>query len=770
MSGASIIKSENEAYEFLRILDPFATQFTFQTFADRKEEATIPLCRTMHGSLSEVASDLSRLNDEGACIAVTINETDFRGRRENNIKRIRAFFIDLDGAPLKKVEEFPLKPHMIVNSSPNRWHCYWLVNDCPKDKFRDFQKKLIMHFNSDQSVKDIPRVMRLPGYYHCKSTEKFFVNFHSVKDIPSYSLNDFDQFFIRLDENPLRQKQSYSNVIPVGMRNKTLASLAGKLRWRGETYKSIYANLLKENVMRCNPPLDEKEVDSIAQSISSYPMDELEDGAWEPPQKIQGDYLQPSFPNEIFPAGFECFLHEISKQVQVPRDLPAMLMLTVISLCNSKAFKVDRGKGWVEPLNLFTITLLRPASRKSTIFNTLTKPVRMFESQYNHKTIPEQEQLESERRILELSISEVEQAYKRRRSVKSAEDKLELEDLREQLRDIPDSKPLELFTSDVTSEKLESLINEQKGSMGVLCAEGGGVFANMVGRYHNQSNIEIYLKGHAGDLLKVHRGCRDSIVVDEPLVTLGLTVQPGVISKLDQREMVSRGLTARMLFAYPVNLIGHRQIDPPEMSKVTLKYYDDLVTQMLERRQELLESNQPIVLTLTDEARSIHIAFEEELERRLGPENDLEPIEGWAGKLAGAVLRIAGNLHLCQNLHGYEKPINSTTMLNAVRLGRDYLISHAKYCLLDLMGGMSDERKNALELLEIIKKNNWTKFARRELHQAVRGKNKFKASKQLDVPISILLSTCHIRELPSIKREQGGRPSENYLVNPIKTH
>ena len=59
-----------------------------------------------------------------------------------------------------------------------------------------------------------------------------------------------------------------------------------------------------------------------------------------------------------------------------------------------------------------------------------------------------------------------------------------------------------------------------------------------------------------------------------------------------------------------------------------------------------------------------------ELEPRLGPDDDLGPIADWGSKLAGAVVRIAGLLHLAANLEtGYRDPISAETFVAAqVRL------------------------------------------------------------------------------------------------------
>jgi P4 family phage/plasmid primase-like protien len=59
--------------------------------------------------------------------------------------------------------------------------------------------------------------------------------------------------------------------IPEGLRNASLASMAGTMRRRGMEYDEIVAALKVTNAKRCRPPLPEREVETIADSISKYP-------------------------------------------------------------------------------------------------------------------------------------------------------------------------------------------------------------------------------------------------------------------------------------------------------------------------------------------------------------------------------------------------------------------------------------------------------------------------------------------------------------------
>lgn len=58
--------------------------------------------------------------------------------------------------------------------------------------------------------------------------------------------------------------------IPEGERNTTLASIAGRLRWRGLGEAALAEALREINAARCRPPLGDDEVAGIAASISRY--------------------------------------------------------------------------------------------------------------------------------------------------------------------------------------------------------------------------------------------------------------------------------------------------------------------------------------------------------------------------------------------------------------------------------------------------------------------------------------------------------------------
>ncbi|MBF0321779.1 MAG: hypothetical protein HQL62_02355 [Magnetococcales bacterium] len=122
----------------------------------------------LRGTLDQHGAALARLNAKGFGVFATVAATDGRGRKKSNITRVRAVFVDLDGAPLQPVLDGPLPPHIVVETSPGKWHCYWLIDFLPLEHFAFVQKALAARFGGDPVVCDLPRVMRMPGFLHQK--------------------------------------------------------------------------------------------------------------------------------------------------------------------------------------------------------------------------------------------------------------------------------------------------------------------------------------------------------------------------------------------------------------------------------------------------------------------------------------------------------------------------------------------------------------------------------------------------------------------------
>jgi P4 family phage/plasmid primase-like protien len=261
-------------------LSIFGERHTFQTF-DETKSGNRELAKVLHGG-AEQLDTLHRLNARGAGVFFTVSQTDLQGRKAENVTAVRALFLDLDGAPLAPVLDAAKKggvvPHLVIESSPDRFHVYWRVTGVSLDQFTPAQKALAHRFGGDTKVHDLPRVMRVPGFLHQKVKEQRFLTVQREAHPGSlYTLRDLvSGLGLELGAAaplPANDFTDEGGAIIEGGRNDTLASRAGYMRRGGMNQEVITAALLAENRSRCHPPLSESEVRTIAKSIGKYQPD-----------------------------------------------------------------------------------------------------------------------------------------------------------------------------------------------------------------------------------------------------------------------------------------------------------------------------------------------------------------------------------------------------------------------------------------------------------------------------------------------------------------
>ncbi len=114
--------------------------------------------------------DLFVLNANNYGIYFAVNG----GHSKKEVRAIsfpRAQFMEMDehsfDEQMEIINSFPLKPSIIVKTKKSL-HCYWLLSDGDFNTWGKIQKRLIARFNSDPNISDESRVMRVPGFNHCK--------------------------------------------------------------------------------------------------------------------------------------------------------------------------------------------------------------------------------------------------------------------------------------------------------------------------------------------------------------------------------------------------------------------------------------------------------------------------------------------------------------------------------------------------------------------------------------------------------------------------
>jgi len=257
---------------------------TWQLLDDKKNG--LP-ARILHGSFADLAPTLKAFNNMGYGIFLMINAGDGQSRTNASTTRVRALFADLDGAPIENITRLPVAPSFIIATSPNRFHVYYLTN-CELPEFSQLQKNLAAQLDSDPSINDLARVMRVPGFLHQKG-DPFLVGF--FKDaIPAARLTH-DVAVFRALPPPANNSTTFvdATVAPTINRNAEYTRIAGALRRKGAAEPDILTELLTLNGKSANP-LDQKELERIARNISKKPINDSDDKL----KKIVREKLKPA--------------------------------------------------------------------------------------------------------------------------------------------------------------------------------------------------------------------------------------------------------------------------------------------------------------------------------------------------------------------------------------------------------------------------------------------------------------------------------------------
>jgi replicative DNA helicase len=491
---------------------------------------------------------------------------------------------------------------------------------------------------------------------------------------------------------------------------------------------------------------------------------------WEPPIPFGVASEVPAFPVEVLPGWLGEYVAAVATATQTPPDLAGMLALAVLATVAAGAVEVEPRPGWREPLCLFVAVGMDAGARKSAVFTALTRPVADFEREQATAALPSITETATLRRIAEQAAAQAEVAASRAPTSQQEQARAEAIARTAEAANLVVPPIPRWLVDDATPEALAGLLAVY-GRIALLSPEGD-VFDQMAGRYNQGAgpNLGVYLKGHAGDLLKVDRRGRPPEYVERPCLTIGLTVQPEVLRGLASRPgFGGRGLLARFLYSLPESLVGRRQAGaPPVPAPVASRYTLELqaLAASLTAPAGPTSADGPALLALDPEAAELLLAFEQDLEPRLAADSgDLAHLAGWAAKLAGATCRVAALLHLAGHLRdGWTQPISADTFAGAARLA-GYLVEHAR-AVFDLMG--ADPRTDdARWLLDWINRTGQAQFSRRDAHQAARGR--FRKAADLEPALSLLEEHGWLRRVDADPvGVKGGRPpSPRFLINPL---
>lgn len=392
----------------------------------------------------------------------------------------------------------------------------------------------------------------------------------------------------------------------------------------------------------------------------------------------------------------------IVDRVQCADALAASSVLSAASLATqAHADVVLPATGAARPLSLFLVTVAATGDRKSTADGEASRPMRKREERLRETYREALKDYRHAKRAYDAAIAKAE---------KGAIDRYEIEDALKAVGDEP-QPPLQpiLTTDEPTIEGLAKLFEKGQPSLGLFSDEGGTFLGGHALASENRLRTMAALSSlWDGAPMRRIRAGDGATILPGIRLALHLMLQPQASAGLLADPMAAdQGLLSRILVCGPASRAGARfQKTLAETTEPAFRHYEARILDLLERPLPLIEgtrnSLQPRRLAFDAKAAAAWGRLADEIERKLAPGGEYEPIRGFANKLAEHVARIAGVLTLVDNAEA--SAIDTPTLGRAAQIG-DFYASEA--LRLFEAGAVSPEIQQAEKLLEWLQ-SAWT--------------------------------------------------------------
>lgn len=477
----------------------------------------------------------------------------------------------------------------------------------------------------------------------------------------------------------------------------------------------------------------------------------------ETPIPVTFGAMLPAFPTDALPDTYRAMVEATAEATQTDPAMAGTTCLAVLAAAAGGRAELEVRKGWREQLVLYTVVVAQPGERKSGVQRAMLQPFADAEKTLADRAEPD--------RIAKMADKEIAQrqadAAKKKAAASGAADAIaEAHSAALAAEQISVPAIPQLVADDVTPEATASLLAEQHGRLAVMSAEGG-IFNTLAGRYaNNVPQLDVFLKGHAGDMLRVNRKGRAPEFIAHPALTLALMVQPDVLASIGRNQTFrGRGLLARFLYAYPPSKLGSRNVGAAPVPDDVQAKYESAVTSLV---TTLADRTEPAVLLLDSDAANDVVTLERLVEPTLGPGGELADLSGWGAKFVGVILRIAALLHLAEyGAHaGTDESITFDALWRATRLG-NYYKQHAIRAFAEMR--VDEDAEAARYLLERIGSQDQTELSRRDLHRLAQV---FRSAEEVATPLHRLVTHGWLLPVEQPPNPSGRPSSPRYSVHP----
>ena len=179
----------------------------------------------------------------------------------------------------------PIKPHVIVETSPGHYQVWWRIEPIPvtdanrdhsSELFRKVQRGIADRFGGDRHVSGLCGVARIPGFLNMKG-DPFLIRLVELNDLPEYPITALINAF----EIDLKKERRASTIATVpeldlsepileGTRNQTLFDTLRNIAYKGMVGEDLFGIGFYINDEFCVPPLSDDHVRGIVSRINEF--------------------------------------------------------------------------------------------------------------------------------------------------------------------------------------------------------------------------------------------------------------------------------------------------------------------------------------------------------------------------------------------------------------------------------------------------------------------------------------------------------------------
>ena len=451
-----------------------------------------------------------------------------------------------------------------------------------------------------------------------------------------------------------------------------------------------------------------------------------------------------AFPLDTLPDAARDMVQAVAESVQVSADMPACLVLGAASASIVGRGKVNIKSDYSEQLLLYIAVSADPSERKSSAMRPIFDPIIEHQKAMQERMRDQVRDAKARARVLEKQRMKAENEGDENRAIELTKEIEELEKIRE----------YELLKSEGTPEAIAQCMARNGGRIAIASPEGE-LLGILTGGYTSGGsvNMGVLLKAFDGDPVSSERISRKGDNIDHAYCSITLTVQPDVLKKLTENDaLTGNGLASRFLYSAPASMVGKRKAESESIPFQVKIAYENCIQNIL--------SMDNITLTLGPQAEAVRREWFDTIEKKQAPGGELNGLgNGWAGKIVGITVRIAGLLAL---LEGVQDSISAKHMCNAVLIG-EYFASHAKHVF------RADSIFSPEAAAVVLYLSEWGKaeYKPSDLRQTLRKRRMFKDKEVIERVFRELIEAGIIREVLYHGSERIGRPPQAmHQVNP----